>query len=372
MKTETTARAGTALALQMPRADAIRVLTSSLYPGAKPESAELVLAYCEAAGLDPMQKPVHIVPMKVSTGEKDNRGFDIKADRDMIMPGIGLYRAQAARSGEYAGVSEPEFGPTKTLEFLDEVWSDGEGGRRQKSTKTATMEYPEWCTVRARRVVNGVVCEFPAREYWLENYATKGASDAPNAMWRKRPFGQIAKCAEAQALRKGFPEMTGSAPTFEELDGRELDIGAPSAAPPPAAAPTGPQLPAYPADRPNKEDIARLRKGIDKGKTPEERRARAKAGVDTLLTKYTLTDSQRGVIMALADDAPADDVTDVQAKPVKPQGAPAITYAQIADKLNAAETVEQLDDAIALTSALPAYQQAELGNLYNALKDQLQ
>lgn len=30
--------------------------------------------------------------------------------RDVIMPGIGSYRTQAARSGEYAGVSEPEFG----------------------------------------------------------------------------------------------------------------------------------------------------------------------------------------------------------------------------------------------------------------------
>ena len=41
----------------------ITVLENSLYPGAAIESVKMVLGYCKAAGLDPMQKPVHIVPM---------------------------------------------------------------------------------------------------------------------------------------------------------------------------------------------------------------------------------------------------------------------------------------------------------------------
>ena len=88
-------------ALALPEAEMMKVLQSSLYPGAAPDSIKMVLGYCKAAGLDPMQKPVHIVPM-----------WDSKAgcNRDVIMPGIGLYRTQAARSG-CAGVTEPEFGP---------------------------------------------------------------------------------------------------------------------------------------------------------------------------------------------------------------------------------------------------------------------
>ncbi len=177
----------------------IAVLESSLYPGASRDSIEMVLGYCQAAGLDPMQKPVHIVPM-----------WDSKAGRmrDVVMPGINLYRIQASRSGECAGVSEPEFGEDVTATI---------GG--------AEITYPKWCKVTVKRLMpNGIIVDFTAKELWLENYAVKGGKDksvAPNAMWTKRPCGQIAKCAEAQAFRKAFPELAGNY-TAEEMEGKEL------------------------------------------------------------------------------------------------------------------------------------------------------
>lgn len=190
-KTETTALAA------MTEGELMRVLQSSLYPGAAPESIKMVLGYCKAAGLDPMQKPVHIVPM-----------WDGKAKqmRDVVMPGVNLYRTQAARSGECAGVTEPEFGPDVTEDL---------GGKR--------ITYPQWCRISvARRLPTGEIVQFTAREFWRENYATAGKeTQAPNAMWTKRPYGQIAKCAEAQALRKAFPEIA-SQPTADEMEGKQL------------------------------------------------------------------------------------------------------------------------------------------------------
>lgn len=184
------------------------VLKSSLYVGAQDESIRLVLGYCQAAGLDPMQKPVHIVPMYCATGNKDAKGYDIKAMRDVVMPGIGMYRIQASRSGEYAGASEPEYGEDVTEEL---------SGKK--------ITYPKWCKVTVKRILsNGMIAEFSSIEFWKENYATKNKdSQEPNAMWGRRPYGQIAKCAEAQALRKAFPEF-GSAPTADEMEGKEIDI----------------------------------------------------------------------------------------------------------------------------------------------------
>ena len=186
-------------ALAMPEAELLQVLQSSLYPGAAPASIKLVIGYCKAAGLDPLQKPVHIVPM-----------WDAKARamRDVIMPGVNLYRTQAARSGQFAGMSEPDFGPDRT---------DNIGGQN--------VTYPEWCRVTVKRLLaNGTTAEFTAREYWMENYAVKGGQEksiAPNAMWSKRPRGQIAKCAAAQALRIAFPEIA-SQPTADEMEGKAL------------------------------------------------------------------------------------------------------------------------------------------------------
>ena len=191
-------------ALAMNETELMSVLRNSLYPGAKDESIKLVIGYCKASGLDPMQKPVHIVPMLVATGKKKENGYDEKEYRDVIMPGIGLYRTQASRSGDYAGVSEPSFGDPVTVKLGD-----------------VSITYPEWCRVTVRRCLpSGQVCEFTALEFWVENYATKSNKTVePNAMWYKRPYAQLAKCTEAQALRKAFPEI-GSQPTAEEMEGK--------------------------------------------------------------------------------------------------------------------------------------------------------
>ena len=192
-KTESTALS------TMTEPELLKVLQTSLYPGAAVDSIKMVLGYCRAAGLDPMQKPVHIVPM-----------WDGKAKqmRDVVMPGVNLYRTQAARSGECAGVTEPEFGP----DVKEKI-----GGQE--------ITFPQWCRVTvSRRLPTGEIVHFTAREFWKENYAVKGGQEksiAPNAMWTKRPYGQIAKCAEAQALRKAFPEIA-SQPTADEMEGKQL------------------------------------------------------------------------------------------------------------------------------------------------------
>lgn len=269
MSTALTTQPSAIPALAMNEAELMGVLRNSLYPGAKDESIKLVIAYCKASQLDPMQKPVHIVPMSVSTGKKDGNGWDIKEMRDVVMPGIGLYRTQAARSGEYAGVSEPEFGEDIT-EMLDGV----------------TVTFPKWCKVIVRRqMANGAIVEFAAKELWKENYATKsGKSDAPNAMWKKRPYAQLAKCAEAQALRKAFPEF-GAQPTADEMEGKDFGAQEYDATPKAAA------LPAYPDDK-FEENFPAWDKAIKSGKKT------AAEVIATVESRSTLTDMQKVKIRA--------------------------------------------------------------------------
>jgi phage recombination protein Bet len=273
-----------ALALQMDEGELMQVLQSSLYPGASPASIKMVLGYCKATGLDPMQKPVHIVPM-----------WDAKSSsmRDVVMPGIGLYRTQAARTG-CAGVTEPEFGPD-----VSEVI----GGTQ--------ITYPAWCRVTVkRRQASGAVDEFTAKELWKENYAVRGGKEksiAPNAMWQKRPYGQIAKCAEAQALRKAFPEI-GSEPTADEMAGKvlnEYDVDAGTGEITPAPKPAArPELPACPSERFAK-NLPGWQKSINGGSNVADL-------LTMLQSKYTLTPEQIATVNGLRA-APAD-VTDATVK----------------------------------------------------------
>lgn len=191
-------------------------LCTTIYPGAKPDSIIMAIDYCMARKLDVMLKPVHLVPMNVKNAQTGNYEW-----RDVPMPGIGMYRIQSARSGNVAGIDEPIYGEMITQSFTD------------KNGKPVSVTFPEWCMVRVHKLIDGRMVSYSAKEYWIENYASEGkTSDAPNTMWRKRPRGQIAKCAEAQALRKGWPEIDQGV-TAEEMEGNhgERDITPPSVQP---------------------------------------------------------------------------------------------------------------------------------------------
>lgn len=184
----------------------VRTIRNSIFPGAKEESVIFAIDYCRHAKMDIMLKPVHIVPMWIVDKETGKGEM-----RDVIMHGINHYRIQAARSG-CAGISEPEFGEeiTECLGGVD-------------------ITYPKWCKMTAKRIISGKEVEFTVKEFWKENYANSGkdkatgrVKESANAMWQKRPFGQLAKCTEAQVLRKAFPEI-GAMPTAEEMEGKTLD-----------------------------------------------------------------------------------------------------------------------------------------------------
>lgn len=309
-KTETTALA------VMNEHELMKVLQASLYPGAAPDSIKMVLGYCKAAGLDPMQKPVHIVPM-----------WDSKAGsmRDVVMPGVNLYRTQAMRSGECAGVTEPEFGPDITENI---------GGQQ--------ITYPAWCRVTVkRRLPTGEIVDFTAREFWKENYAIKGGKEksiAPNAMWLKRSYGQIAKCTEAQALRKAFPEIA-SQPTADEMEGKSMRADD-------APAPSFDWL-----------DPTPLLAGVDALKTDDEAAAYWKANAPKLA-------KQQADYQALKDAVIAKRL----ALKEKPSEAPVVTFATVMQKLVDAKNEDALNIAADWIGEIDdEVQRAELSVKYDSL-----
>ena len=167
-----------------------------LFKGASDAMICTLVDYCKARRLDPLKKPFHIVKV-----------YDQDEGRmvESIWPSIGELRTTAMRTGEYAGKSEIIFGPDVT-----------------KSLGGQNFEFPEWAQCTVYRMVKGQRVEFAgSRVYWLETYASKKGG-GPNSMWAKRSRGQLAKCAEAEALRSAFPEESGSDPTAEEMEGQSI------------------------------------------------------------------------------------------------------------------------------------------------------
>lgn len=177
-----------------------RVLRDAIFPSAETDEAVcMAVDYCKARNLDIFKKPVHIVPI-----------WDKKKGKlvETVWPGIAELRTTAARTGDYAGKDAPEWGPDRTQDFDGNV----------KAT------FPEWCRVTVYKIVRGHRVGYTGEVYWLETYASKGKTNTPNEMWRKRARGQLAKCAEAEALRAAFPEEIGGEHSAEEMEGQETLI----------------------------------------------------------------------------------------------------------------------------------------------------
>lgn len=178
-------------------APAWNALRNSIYRGASDDMVLLAIDYCRARNLDPMKKPVHIV----KTWDNDRREYV-----EAIWEGINSLRVTAMRTAQYAGQDAPRFGPVERQRLGSE-----------------DVEFPAWCEVVVHRLDRTNTARgYTGTARWLESYASK-KDGTPNAMWRKRPWSQLAKCAEADALRRAFPEELSGEPTAEEMEGRGPD-----------------------------------------------------------------------------------------------------------------------------------------------------
>jgi len=188
-----------------------KVLTEVTFPTAKtPEAIMMALDYCKARKLDIFKKPVHVVSMWSAA---------LGRNVETVWPSIMEIQTTASRTGLWAGMDRPVWGPDVTQTFTGRFKDDND----QWQENSVTVTFPEWVAVTVYRIVGGKRCAFTEEVYWLEAYSTAGGknSQLPTAMWIKRPKGQLGKCGKAASLRSAFPEECGYA--AEEMDGKNLD-----------------------------------------------------------------------------------------------------------------------------------------------------
>lgn len=176
----------------------IKTLKNSVYPDASDSAILIILEYCRARKLDPFLKPVHIVNLKDKQGKP----------RETIWPGIELYRIQASRCGNYAGLSRPIFGPEKIYLY---TFKDKNNIIQKKE-----VVYPEFVEMSVKKIVQGHIGEYHHIERWIENI------NHNNPIWFGRPYAQLCVRVESQLLRKVWPEAIGGQLSYEEIEGTDF------------------------------------------------------------------------------------------------------------------------------------------------------
>lgn len=157
-----------------------------------PRGDQLVFLHvCQRMGLDPFNREIYMI------GRKDEEQPSGK--KWTIQVGIDGFRLKSEQHPEYAGVGDAEWcGPDGQWV---EVWLSDEPPRAARFT----VYRKDW-TEPVRAVA-----------MWKE-YAQYKLGGQLTSMWKTRPAGQLAKCAEALARRKAFPRTLGGVHIQEELD----------------------------------------------------------------------------------------------------------------------------------------------------------
>lgn len=165
-------------------------------------------------GLDPFAKQIYMIGRKESV--KDDNDNWVKVQKWTIQTGIDGYRLVARRAADRAG---------QQLTYEDTLWCGPDGNWRDVWLEPQPP-------LAAKVVVYRGAERFSAVAHWPEYVQTKYNGE-PNSMWSRMGRNQLAKCAEALALRKAFPQDLSGIYTDDEMG--QADARAEREAPQPQA-----------------------------------------------------------------------------------------------------------------------------------------
>ena len=176
---------------------------------------ELFISYCQSLGLDPRRKQIYALVYN-----KD----DAKKRKMSIIVGIDGFRSIAARTGNYRPDDDPphlEYDPTLRSET-------NPTGLVSATVKVWQFSHGQWFKIAGAARWD----EFaPIEDEWAwsdeKNKRVRTGKKKPGGKWADMPTIMLAKCAEAQALRRGWPDNFSAVYAPEEMDQANVEVLSP-------------------------------------------------------------------------------------------------------------------------------------------------
>ncbi len=160
--------------------DELALIKTTVAVGATDAELKLFLFDCARQGVHPLDRLIH---------------FTKRSGKYTPITSIDFMRQRAAETGEMAGSDDPVFHP-----------------HALGATGVGHMDI-ESATVTVYRLTQGQRFAYSATARWDEYKPEQN-----DFMWRKMPHTMLGKCAEALALRKGFPRQLAGLYAKEEMD----------------------------------------------------------------------------------------------------------------------------------------------------------
>jgi phage recombination protein Bet len=163
--------------------------------GASTADLAVFMHVCQNTGLDPFTRQIHGIMRREKVTEYDNGQKNERwVDKFTIQVGIDGFRVIRDRIAERKGLR---------VEYEDTIWYDADGNGRDV---WLWDDPPAACRVVV--LVDGR--RFPSVLKFSEYCQYSRDGGKPVAQWASKPAHMIEKCAEANGLRRAFPnDMAG-------------------------------------------------------------------------------------------------------------------------------------------------------------------
>jgi phage recombination protein Bet len=191
----------------------LRILRETIMPGATDAELDFFKLVCQRVKLDPFAKQIHAVSRQT---KRNSQWVTVWS----YQTGIDGFRLIAERTGEYRGQ-------------LPLQWCADDGVWRDVWLQRTPPRAARAAVLRAGFDEPMIaVAHYDEYVQTVDEYEDVGNGERqktgqkkPNAMWLRMPAGQLAKCAEALAFRKAFPQELAGLYTNDEMGQADNDAG---------------------------------------------------------------------------------------------------------------------------------------------------